>query len=290
MANYKQILHNLKVFERLHEVTKSIKLVAFTKFKKIQYRLKVNNDSLVSISKLCSALNESIPEIHINRYLLVPITSDKGCCGSVNTHLLSVFDDQMHSLLKNNKYAEIFLVGKKGKVFTKYNFKTHYVKHVYDVFSHSLSFLSTLKINEEMHKLVYDKCTFLFNHFKNINEQKIYMFEILSFDNFVKKIYYSANSLLVDSSFWSILYLKYLINPVVLNDLYAFILSIVLLHSLLDHEISELGGRITSMEKSSQNALEMYSGLQIQYNKARQSYITNQLIEICSASAAITVM
>lgn len=288
MANYKQILHNLKVFGRLHEVTKSIKLVAFTRFKKIQYRLKLHNDSLISISRLCYDSSVEHTFSSLKSYLLIPITSDKGCCGSINTHLLGALDGQVHLLLKQGKRVNIFLIGKKGKVFIKYHFKAYYIKQAYDVFSSTLSFLSTIKINEEIHRSVYDKCIILFNHFININEQKVYFFDFLSFGNLVKKINYYANTALADSVFWSVLYVQYLSSPVILHDLYAFLVSMVLLHSLLDHEISELGGRITSMEKSSQNALEMYSSLQIQYNKARQSYITNQLIEICSASAAIT--
>jgi len=289
VINYKQILHNLKIFERLHEVTKSIKLVAFTKFKKIQYRLKINNDSLVSISKLCLDFNAEIVQLQLNNYLLIPITSDKGCCGSVNTHLLSALEDQIHLLLKASKNISIFLIGKKGRVFMKYHFKNYYVKQAYDVFNSGLSFISSLKINEEIHRLVFDKCILLFNHFKNINEQKIYLFDMPSFDNIIKKIYLYANIAVPDNMFWASLYKQYIRDHDILRDLYAFMISLTLLHGLLDHEVSELGGRITSMEKSSQNALEMYSGLQIQYNKARQSYITNQLIEICSASAAITV-
>lgn len=288
MSNYKQILHNLKIFGRLHEVTKSIKLVAFTRFKKIQFRLKLYNDSLISISRLFYNSSSESVFADLKNYLLIPITSDKGCCGSINTHLFAAVDWQMHFLFKYGKRINIFLIGKKGKVFIKYHYKAYFIKQACEVFSSALSFLSALKINEEIQKIVYDKCLILFNHFKNINEQKVYFFDMLSFDNLVKKINYYANSSFFDNSFWSALRAYYPNNVTVLYDFYAFVVSIVLLHSLLDHEVSELGGRITSMEKSSQNALEMYNGLQIQYNKARQSYITNQLIEICSASAAIT--
>lgn len=285
MANYKHILYNLKIFERLHNVTKSIKLVAFTKFKKIQYRVKLFNDSLLSLAKLAIVADSFASRL--KTYLIVPITSDKGCCGSINTHLLSSVEGLILSLGKSSKKIFIALIGKKGKIFVKYHFKMHFIKYIEDVFSSALSFVSTIKIVEELQKTIHDKCIFLFNHFKNINEQKVYFFDILSFDSFVKNIIMLKNILSGDSSFWVALCSKSLQCTTILSDLHAFFVSLVLLRSLLDHEISELGGRITSMEKSSQNALEMYSSLQIQYNKARQSYITNQLIEICSASAAI---
>lgn len=286
MANYKHILYNLKIFERLHNVTKSIKLVAFTKFKKIQHRIKLFNESLISFSKLARVADNLVS--CIRTYLIVPITSDKGCCGSINTHLLAAMEGLIFSLSKANKKVFIALIGKKGKIFVKFNFKMHFVKYAEDVFNYVLSLVSTVKIIEEVQRMSYDKCVFLFNHFKNINEQKVYFFDTLSFSLFVQNIVFLKNIILNDSQFWVSMCSKHLVSTDLLHDLYDFFVSLVLLRSLLDHEVSELGGRITSMEKSSQNALEMYSSLQIQYNKARQSYITNQLIEICSASAAIS--
>lgn len=286
MANYKHILYNLKIFERLHNVTKSIKLVAFTKFKKIQHRVKSFNESLISLSKLAHVTDSLVSSIRT--YLIVPITSDKGCCGSINTHLLAAMEGLLFSLSKANKKVFIALIGKKGKVFVKFNFKLHFVKYIEDVFNYVLSIVSTVKIIEEVQRTTYDKCVFLFNHFKNINEQKVYFFDTLSFSLFIQNIVSLKNSILNDGLFWVSICSKHLTSTNLLHDLYDFFISLVLLRSLLDHEVSELGGRITSMEKSSQNALEMYSSLQIQYNKARQSYITNQLIEICSASAAIS--
>jgi F-type H+-transporting ATPase subunit gamma len=285
MANYKHILYNLKIFERLHNVTKSIKLVAFTKFKKIQHRVKLFNESLISVSKLAKVSDSIISGLR--SYLVVPITSDKGCCGSINTHLLAAMEGLIFSFNKANKKISIALIGKKGKIFVKFNYKMYFVKYVEDVFNSALSMVSTVKIIEEIQKISYDKCVFLFNHFKNINEQKVYFYDALSFKLFVQNILFLKNATSADSPFWVSMCSKYMSVNNLLHDMYDFFTSIVLLRSLLDHEISELGGRITSMEKSSQNALEMYSSLQIQYNKARQSYITNQLIEICSASAAI---
>lgn len=287
MSNYKHILYNLKIFERLHDVTKSIKLVAFTKFKKIQHRVKLYNESLASFVWLTRA-SELLGK-NLRNYLVVPLTSDKGCCGPINTHLLSVLDGYLRSVQRTNIKLSIVLIGKKGKVFVKYRFRSNYLKYVQNVFNTSLSFISTLKINEEIQKVIFDKCVFIFNHFNNINEQRVYIFDFLSFDQFVDNIKFLADGFSKQVVFFASVYGKHLINAYGLHDLYEFVFSTILLHSLLDHEISELGGRITSMEKSSQNALEMYNSLQIQYNKARQSYITNQLIEICSASSAISV-
>lgn len=272
------------MFGRLHDVTKSVKLVAFTKFKKIQYRIKMYNESLITIRRFAA------PDSSCKSYLVIPLTSDKGCCGSINTHLMSSLDVYINTLYPISKKLSIALIGKKGLLFVKQRYRQQYVRYIQDIFNNSLSIISTLKIIEEISKLIFDKYIFIFNHFITITEQKVHLFEILSKDKMLYYIQNIINSLLDTSVFWSILYLKHIFHISLFEDLYSFVLSVILLHSLFDHEVSELGGRITSMEKSSQNALEMHDSLQIQYNKARQSYITNQLVEICSATIAINSM
>jgi len=285
LVNYKLILYYLKMFGRLHEVTKSVKLVAFTKFKKIQYRIKMHNESLISIRKFAVAIKG-----RIKSYLIIPLTSDKGCCGSINTHLLSALDVYINTVCSISKKSSIALIGKKGLLFIKQKYKQQYIRYVQDIFNTTISIISTLKISEDILKLIFDKYVFIFNHFVTITEQKVYLFEIASKSKILYSIQNIISGFMDTTTFWSIFYFKHFFNANFFEDLYYFIVSIVLLHSLFDHEVSELGGRITSMEKSSQNALEMHDTLQIQYNKARQSYITNQLVEICSATIAINSM
>lgn len=66
------------------------------------------------------------------------------------------------------------------------------------------------------------------------------------------------------------------------KDLYSFSFSLILLKSLHENEMSELGGRITAMQNASKNAQELIQKLKLLFNKSRQAYITNELIEIVS--------
>ena len=71
-----------------------------------------------------------------------------------------------------------------------------------------------------------------------------------------------------------------------IKDFYFFLLSLVLLKALHQNELSELSGRITSMQNASNNSKDIMKKVSLEYNKARQSYITNELIEIMSALIA----
>lgn len=101
VANYKQILYYLKIFDRLHHVTKLIKLVAFTKFKKIEYYIKILSDSFVSLR--CEYNPITISNSKLQTYLIVSITSDKGCCGVINTYLTTLLDAFINNLKKQKK-------------------------------------------------------------------------------------------------------------------------------------------------------------------------------------------
>ena len=56
---------------------------------------------------------------------------------------------------------------------------------------------------------------------------------------------------------------------------------------ILESLASEHGARMTSMHKATDNATELLGDLQLQYNKARQAAITNELIEIVSGAEAL---
>ena len=65
------------------------------------------------------------------------------------------------------------------------------------------------------------------------------------------------------------------------------ILKLQLYKTLLDSVASEHGARMTAMHKATDNATEILKDLRLKYNNARQSSITNELIEIVSGAEAL---
>ena len=76
-------------------------------------------------------------------------------------------------------------------------------------------------------------------------------------------------------------------DPETLQNFYEFTLATQLYHSMLDNACSEQSSRMTAMENASKNAGEMIGKLTLQYNRARQSRITTELIEIISGASAL---
>ena len=75
--------------------------------------------------------------------------------------------------------------------------------------------------------------------------------------------------------------------PTILAELVPLYISNIIYQSLLESVASELASRMTAMSAACNNAEEMIRTLTIDYNKARQAQITNELIEIVSGAESI---
>ena len=73
----------------------------------------------------------------------------------------------------------------------------------------------------------------------------------------------------------------------ILNVLLKRYVADVVYRAFLESSASEHGARMTAMDSASRNAGEMIDGLTLTYNKARQAYITKELIEIVNGAEAL---
>jgi F-type H+-transporting ATPase subunit gamma len=73
----------------------------------------------------------------------------------------------------------------------------------------------------------------------------------------------------------------------ILDDLLKRYMTVEVYRAFLESSASEHGARMTAMDSASRNAGEMIDGLTLTYNKARQAYITKELIEIVNGAEAL---
>ncbi len=71
------------------------------------------------------------------------------------------------------------------------------------------------------------------------------------------------------------------------QDMYEYLVASQMWHSLMESATSEQSSRMNAMENASKNAGEMIDSLTLIYNRARQSRITTELIEIISGASAL---
>ena len=209
--------------------------------------------------------------------LIVPISSDKGLCGGVNSFITRGVKNCVKALTDQGKEADIAIIGDKGRGQLRRLFG--------DKITVSMTELEapgnyTLAGNIASDLIAagagdYDAVVIMYNEFKNAATyvQKYKVIKPFSGEGEDEPL------------------IAYEFEPdtksEVLTDLQEYLLTSQIYHSLMDGACAEQGSRMTAMENASKNAGEMIDSLTLQYNRARQSRITTELIEIISGAAAL---
>lgn len=293
MANLKEIRTRIASVTSTRQITSAMKMVAAAKFKRAQdaiVQLRPYADFLHTIiSSLGDALKNDEENIYVNpkttgKVLLVVITSNRGLCGGFNS---SVIKKTIH--LINNEYktkpdnisTDLYLIGKKGDDFFK---KTdlNIVGTHNDIFS-DLNHGSASALAEELIKLFtdgeYSHIELIYNQFKNAAVQ------ILTNEQFLPILIEEKEEQLLMHTFTD-----YIFEPTkeeLVQVLIPKSLKLQFYKAILDSVASEHGARMTAMHKATDNATDMIRDLKLDYNKARQASITNEILEIVSGANAL---
>ena len=213
--------------------------------------------------------------------VVVVITSNKGLCGAFNSSIIKAVNNLIAEKYADQHRAghlQLICIGKKGKEhLSKLYPVTHYNEGLLD--NPDFTELSALTddlvkqfINHEI-----DKVDIVYNQFLNAATQRVTVEEYLPV-------------LPPDGAKEQKVTSDYIIEPSsdqLLNELIPKILRTQLYKTLSDSIASEHGARMTSMTKATDNATEILRDLRLKYNNARQSSITNELIEIVSGANAL---
>jgi len=209
--------------------------------------------------------------------LIVPVCSDKGLCGGVNSFITRSVKNCVASLNKQGKECDIAVIGDKGRGQLR---RVHGDKITLSMtelvapgnFTLAGSIASELIANGAAD---YDAIVIMYNAFKNAATYNQMYKVIKPFSGEGEDEPLLAYEFEPDT------------KSEVLVDLQEYLLTSQIFHSLMDGAAAEQSSRMTAMENASKNAGEMIESLTLQYNRARQARITTELIEIISGAAAL---
>lgn len=210
-----------------------------------------------------------------NKTLIVPITSDRGLCGGINSNIVrEVKYNITHSPNRNN--FEIFCIGEKGTSAFVRPFPDLLKNTISDV-SIPLNFPTINAISNQINIAAsgYDRVIIYFNEFKSAISTVIRQMELLPKEKFVEQMNFNKLYDLKPD--------KHVTNPAIFD----FYFSSNLYNAYLNNLASEQSARMTAMENASKNAKEIVEKLLLEYNKARQARITMELVEIISGASAV---
>ena len=215
---------------------------------------------------------------NIEKVLFVIITSDRGMAGAFNTNVLKVAHKAIDDFGKEN--AQLICIGKKSATYFKsrgYNIVLDYID-----FWNSLSFDIGLNVAQDiilryMHMDV-DKVQVIYNKFINVGRQEVC-------DEIFLPITPSAELIEDKNKLSDMIYEPSKKN--VVEKMIPRYLNIIIWQYLLESNASEQAARMLAMENATSNADDMIKELTLQFNKARQTAITTEMLEIVSGAEAL---
>ena len=290
MGNLKEIRTRITSIESTQKITSSMKLVSAAKLRRAQtaiQHLRPYSQKLSEILNNLAGSNTGTEQLPLfeqrepEKVVVVAITSNKGLCGAFNSNIIKTVNH-----LIEEKYAEqhragnlrLICIGKKGndQLGKLYPVMQYNEKLLDNPDFTELSAIADDLVMKFIHHEV-DKVEIVYNQFLNAATQRVTVEEYLP----VAPIESEGEQKVTND---------YIIEPSadqLLQELIPRILRTQMYKTLSDSIASEHGARMTSMTKATDNATEILRELRLKYNNARQSSITNELIEIVSGANAL---
>ena len=216
------------------------------------------------------------------KVLIVVITSNRGLCGAFNTNVINetrrVISEKYPDQLKNGN-LKLLTIGKKGFDYFRKQ-KVNMLPEQNNLFN-DLTFDNVSVVAEQIMNsftsLEFDRVELIYNQFKNAAVQ-----------NLTDEVFLPVIS--VPEGKTTSTPVDYIYEPSqeeIIKELIPKSLKIQFYKAVLDSFVAEHGARMTAMHKATDNATSMIRDLTLQYNKARQATITNQILEVVSGAEAL---
>jgi F-type H+-transporting ATPase subunit gamma len=217
------------------------------------------------------------------KVLLIVITSNRGLCGGFNTNVINetrraISEKYYDQYQKGN--LKLLAIGKKGFDYfrkQKVNMLPEQNNLYNDLTFEKVSVVAE-QIMESFAALEFDKVELIYNQFKNAAVQNLTDEVFLP----VETIPQTGNRKITPTD--------YIYEPdkeEIIQELIPKSLKIQFYKAVLDSFVAEHGARMTAMHKATDNATTMIRDFTLQYNKARQAAITNQILEVVSGAEAL---
>jgi len=313
MENIQGLKKRIKGVENIEKITKAMELVSATKMRKAQeIALASRPYSLVALDLLSklSLINEDLPDFlklrkDIKKVLFVLVSSDKGLAGSFNSSVFRKFEGYMERDKEKYKQEEKLFMSVGEKAYNYLQRKGLPISKKFTdiddfVLPEQVQPIADFIINGYLEKK-WDRVIIVSNHFISALRQEPHVRKILpiNFDSITETVgeiipktgKFADLIKENDLKFGSDKKIPdYLIEPsskVVLENLAKHLFFIQIYQLILEANASEHSARRAAMKTASDNASDLSENLTLQYNKVRQSGITNQIIEIVSGAEAL---
>lgn len=303
MASLRDIRTRINSVRNTQQVTRAMKMVAAAKLRKAQERIFSTRPYAFRLSEIISRLKEQLdPTLHelflerdqVRRILFVVVTADRGLAGAFNSNIIKEAEQAMAAYDDLRKRGDLYVlaVGRKGH--------EHFAKRGYQMVGSFRGVFDNLEFHtahEVVQKIVegyidgeWDEVKVAYNEFKNTISQNriVEPFLPIPGEQFLTPVMAAESDEREPVERAS--QVDFIFEPGAENILEVLIpryLGYQMWRVLLESNASEQGARMVAMDNATSNADDLLRDLRLKYNRARQSAITTELIEIVSGANAL---
>jgi len=292
MAVGKEIRGKIKSVENTKKITKAMEMVAASKMRKAQERMRAARPYSDKIRNITAHLSQANPEYrspymrtggNVKKVGFIVVTTDKGLCGGLNTNILRAVTTKMRELQGSGVGVEAVAIGNKG-----YGFLNRISARVV---SHAVQ----LGDAPQLEKLIgpvkvmldafvagsLDAVYLCYTQFINTMKQEPQVQTLLPLS--AGHLQQTAEE--KKAYGWDYIYEPD--APTVIDELLTRYIEALVYQAVADNMASEQSARMVAMKSATDNAGNLIAELKLVYNKTRQAAITKELSEIVGGAAAV---
>ncbi|MBB3180121.1 F0F1 ATP synthase subunit gamma [Variovorax sp. Sphag1AA] len=287
MAAGKEIRGKIKSVENTKKITKAMEMVAASKMRKAQDRMRAARPYSEKIRSIAANLGQANPE-YTHAFMkthdakaasFIVVTTDKGLCGGMNTNVLRAVTAKMRELQSAATAIEAVAIGNKGLGFLN-RVGARVVSHVTQLGDtpHLDKLIGPVKVALDAYAEGKLSAVYLcYTKFINTMRQESVVEQLLPLP---------AESLKAEKDQHSWDYIYEPDAQSVIDELLVRYVESLVYQAVAENMASEQSARMVAMKAATDNAGNVINELKLVYNKTRQAGITKELSEIVSGAAA----
>ena len=289
MASGKEIRGKIKSVENTKKITKAMEMVAASKMRKAQDRMRAARPYSEKIRNITANLSQANPEDthpfmvqqdQSKKVGLIVVTTDKGLCGGLNTNVLRLVTNKLRELEAKGSKIEAVAIGNKGLGFLN-RIGAPVVSHAVQLGDtpHLDKLIGPVKVLLDAYQEGKLDAVYLsYTKFINTMKQEPVIEQLLPL---------TSDKLATDKNAHSWDYLYEPDAATVIDELLIRYVEALIFQAVAENMASEQSARMVAMKSASDNAGNVIGELKLVYNKTRQAAITKELSEIVAGAAAV---
>jgi F-type H+-transporting ATPase subunit gamma len=288
MANLKVLRRRIQGVTNTQQLTRAMKLVAAAKLRRAQEAVEALRPYAHTLDQMIRhAAHTAGADAHpllrrreMKKVRILVLTSDKGLCGTFNANVNRAVETFLKDEAPKYEQVEILVVGRKGNEYLVR--RDAPVKKFYQGILDKVNYHTAATLGDDVSKAFVaediDGLFIVYNEFRSAMIQTLSWKQLLPMEEMGDEVSGRLGKA------------EHIYEPskeAVLDRMLPLYVDTQIYRALLDSQASEMGARMTAMDNATNNAADLIERLTLQYNKARQEAITNELMDIVGGAEAL---